>query len=130
MISLHTLQLQLGGGIHGYSKLWPTFHFWGLLGYSKLKVPSSGPLFIFREWLFLATQIPKSWPTFHFLGGMGILDYSKLKVPSSGQLFIFREGVAILGYSKLKVSSSGQLFIFRERLFMATQNSKSQVLVR
>ena len=39
-----------------------------ILDYSKLKVPSSGQIFI---------------------GGGGILDYSKLRVPSSGQIFIF-----------------------------------------
>ena len=66
------------------------------------------------------------------MGGRGFLDYSKLKVPSSGQLFIFGRLGVILDYSKLKVPNSGQLFIWGGggRVFLTTQNSKSQVLTK
>ena len=87
VISLHTLQLQLGEGdsrlLRTQSpKFWPTFH-WGegILDYSKLKVPSSGQLFIWGE---------------------SILDYSQLKVPSFSQLFIGG------GYSRLLKTQSPQ----------------------
>ena len=63
----------------------------GILGYTKLKVPSPDQIFM--------------W------GRGDILGYSKLKVPSPDQVFMWGRG-DILGYSKLKVPSPDQVFMW------------------
>ena len=89
--------------------------------------------------LQLKTVSPKSWP--HFIGGGGgggggaILGNSKLKVPSPDQIFIFLGGGGGGGGVFLATQNSKSQVLTKfsfwgGRVFLATQTSKFQVLTK
>ena len=71
----------------------------GILGYSKLKVPSADQIFIGGR------------------GGRVILGYSKLKVPSRGQIFIFGIGGSTLDQVIPEIPTSLRIFISGEGVY-------------
>ena len=71
----------------------------GILGYSKLKVPSADQIFIGGR------------------GGRVILGYSKLKVPSRGQIFIFGIGGSTVDQVIPEIPTSLRIFISGEGVY-------------